>query len=138
MKTAKKLTAIGLVGALALAGGVAVAQNTAPQGQVQVPVAAACPWADRMNAQMARMQAMHQAIVNARTSAEYQRLMIAHRQLMHQSMGMMRHVPGGYMGAGMGMRAGMGAHACINQRLAMMELMMQLMLDNSQPPPASK
>lgn len=124
-------------------------EQSATSSQNATPV---CPWARRMNAQVARMQAMHQAMAEARTPDERARLMNEQWQLMRQGMGMMRGAPYGGMGQGMGKGMGMGMHGnmhgsgagspsdvCMRERLGMMEVMMQSMKDRlPQDPSAHK
>lgn len=80
-----------------------------------------------MGDQMRRMQAMHEAMVKAKPQ-ERAKLMGCQMKLMHEGMDTMRKMSGTPMAGGM--RSGMGAQgSCMNERMDMMEMMMQMMMD---------
>ncbi len=108
--------------------------------------------------QMARMQDMHRRMQAATTPAQRNALMAEHMQLMHSGMAMMGRMgpasgegqagsggtqggmhggmhgggPGGMQGGMHGHMHGggmMGMHAGMERRMAMMEMMMQMMVD---------
>jgi hypothetical protein len=98
---------------------------------------------DRFQEQMRTMQEMHQRMQAARTPAERQALMAEHMKVMQSGMDMMSRMgegppagnpptaPGATPGmGGMGGMGGMMAmHANMEQRMALMEKMMQMMVD---------
>lgn len=96
--------------------------------------------------QMSRMSDLHEKMMAAKTPAERQKLMAENMKLMQEGMDMMKAMqgqPGMDMGMGMmgkggmaqddkgGMNMGscMDMHKPMNQRMDMMEMMMQMMLD---------
>ena len=101
----------------------------------------------KMDAQMKKMREMHQKMVAAKTPEERSQLMAEHMKTMQdgmQMMGSMSGMHGGGMGAmggaaagdakpmpGMpGMTGNMGANnQMMEKRMAMMESMMQMMMD---------
>lgn len=130
--------------------------HAAHHGPGNAPAAAAQPsrGADAYDQQMKAMQEMHQKMQAAKTPAERSRLMDEHMKLMQSGMAMMGQMRGA--GPGMGMRRpdaqagsgqpgapsagpmpgmmGMGAdmgsmHMHMERRMAMMERMMQMMVD---------
>ncbi|KRB42386.1 MULTISPECIES: hypothetical protein [unclassified Acidovorax] len=115
------------------------------------PAATAAPTPDAFDHQMKAMQDMHRKMQAAKTPAERAALMDEHMKLMQSGMAMMGSGDSGGMGMGMGMgmmqqgaqakpavpaAAGssgmggmMGMHAHMERRMAMMEQMMQMMVD---------
>ena len=94
----------------------------------------------KMDAQMKKMREMHQKMVAAKTPEERSQLMAEHMKTMQDSMQMM----GGMGGAGMGDMKGMPGmggdmpahHQMMDKRMAMMESMMQMMMDRMPAQPA--
>jgi uncharacterized membrane protein YccC len=84
-----------------------------------------------LNRQLKAMQDMHRRMQAAKTPAERAALMDEHMQLMQSGMAMMGQLRGGSMspGAAMGAGPGMGMHDRMEGRMAMMEQMMQMMVD---------
>lgn len=84
---------------------VATAGLALAQGPVSPPAASRnAPTVEQMNAQMQRMQSLHEQWAAAKTPQERQQLMSAHRQAMQEGMAMMAPMMGS---AGMGGRQGM-------------------------------
>lgn len=88
--------------------------------------------------QMARMSDLHEKMMAAKTPAERQKLMAENMKLMQEGMDMMKAMqgqPGMDMGMGMMGKGGMNMGSCMDmhkpmsQRMDMMEMMMQMMLD---------
>ena len=97
------------------------------------PAATTTPAPDAFDRQMKAMQEMHKKMQAAKTPAERAALMDEHMKLMQSGMAMMGigHSAGG-MGMGMmqpGAQAKPGMHAQMERRMAMMEHMMQMMVD---------
>lgn len=143
MKIASLALVAGLSGAVTAIAPASAAQGAAQAQQGGLPGAPpACPSSQEMGAHMARMQAMHLAVAGAKTPAERKRLLDEQRQLVREGIEMMQQMPVGHMGGmggaprmgGRGMRGGPGADGCIGQRLEMMGLMMQSLLDVTAPP----
>lgn len=84
-----------------------------------------------LNRQLKAMQDMHRRMQAAKTPAERAALMDEHMRLMQSGMAMMGQLRGGGMspGAAMGAGPGMGMHDRMEGRMAMMEQMMQMMVD---------
>lgn len=119
------------------------------------PAATTPPTPDAFDRQMKAMQEMHKKMQAAKTPAERAALMDEHMKLMQSGMAMMGmgHSAGG-MGMGMmqpgaqakpgmpaasgsqGMGGMMGMHAQMERRMAMMEHMMQMMVDRQAAMPA--
>ncbi len=112
------------------------------------PAATTQPTPDAFDRQMTAMQEMHKKMQAAKTPAERSALMDEHMKLMQSGMTMMGAGNSGGMGMGMmqqgaqakpaapaasgnsGMGGGMmGMHAQMERRMAMMEQMMQMMVD---------
>lgn len=112
------------------------------------PAATTPPTPDAFDRQMTAMQEMHKKMQAAKTPAERSALMDEHMKLMQSGMTMMGAGNSGGMGMGMmqqgaqakpaapaasgnsGMGGGiMGMHAQMERRMAMMEQMMQMMVD---------
>ena len=111
------------------------------------PATTAAPTPDAFNHQMKAMQEMHKKMQAAKTPAERAELMDGHMELMQSGMAMMNMGNSGGMGMGMmqqgaqakpampaasegsGMSGMMGMHAHMERRMAMMEQMMQMMVD---------
>lgn len=123
----------------ALAAGLAACAQ-APVDHSAHATPAAAPAADghdhaamtRMDQHMQSMKAMRERLAAARSPEERQRLMAEHMKLMREGMSMM----GGK--GGHGMHGGMGHHAMMEKRMAMMQSMMEAMLDRLEAaPPAA-
>lgn len=119
------------------------------------PAASVAPTPEAFDRQMKAMQEMHKKMQAAKTPAERAALMDEHMKLMQSGMAMMGigHSAGG-MGMGMmqpgaqakpgmpaasgsqGMGGMMGMHAQMERRMAMMEHMMQMMVDRQAAMPA--
>jgi hypothetical protein len=131
-------------------GGTATLPATAPAPSAVRPAPARPAAGDRFAQQMNRMRDMHTRLQAAKTPAERQALMDEHMKLMQSGMAMMKEMGGrpgmsgrgaqsGGMGSGQGsapandasMGSGemMGMHGAMERRMAMMEEMMQMMLD---------
>ena len=128
---------------------VATAGLALAQGPASPPTAGRnAPTIEQMNAQMQRMQSLHDQWAAAKTPQERQQLMSAHRQAMQEGMAMMAPMMGsggmggrqGMMGAGPGMGGGPGKGGAmapgggpsmemLERRLDMMQMMMQMMMD---------
>lgn len=111
------------------------------------PATTAAPTPDAFNHQMKAMQEMHKKMQAAKNPAERAELMNGHMKLMQSGMAMMNMGNSGRMGMGMmqqgvqanpatpaasassGMGGMMGMHAHMERRMAMMEQMMQMMVD---------
>ena len=112
------------------------------------PAATTPPAPDAFDRQMKAMQEMHKKMQAAKTPAERSALMDEHMKLMQSGMAMMGAGNSGGMGMGMmqqgaqakpaapaasgnsGMGGGMmGMHAQMERRMAMMEQMMETMVD---------
>ena len=112
------------------------------------PASATPPAPDAFDRQMKAMQEMHKKMQAAKTPAERSALMDEHMKLMQSGTAMMGAGNSGGMGMGMmqqgaqakpaapaasgnsGMGGGMmGMHAQMERRMAMMEQMMQMMVD---------
>lgn len=109
--------------------------------------APAAPSSGQMDSMMRSMQEMHDRMMAARTPEERAKLMQEHMRLMHEGMGMMGRMRGGWgprggMGGmgGMGMGGGMAmSPEMMGRRMDMMEMMMQMMMDReAATPPASR
>lgn len=87
----------------------------------------------RMEARMKAMQAMHQKMVDAKTPAERQALMADHMKAMQDGMAMMKEMQAGSGPVAMGGMACMSGMAGAGKGMpadtAMMEMMMQMMMD---------
>jgi len=115
--------------------------GVAPAAAATQPAPDGAPSTQAYDRQMNAMQEMHLRMRAAKTPAERAALMSEHRQLMQAGMSMMGAMHGrGKTGApagrspqgGMGMQgmAGMmNMHTQIERRVAMMEQMMQMMVD---------
>lgn len=115
------------------------------------PAAEAAPKVDpaKFDQQMKTMQEMHQKMMAAKTPAERAALMKDHMKAMQDGMAMMGQMGGGSMmgqkGGGMPMQGGGmssmpgGVQQDMMQRMDMMEMMMQMMVDREAVmPPAAK
>lgn len=87
----------------------------------------------RMEARMKAMQEMHQKMVDAKTPAERQALMADHMKAMQDGMAMMKEMRAGSGPVAMGGMACMSGMAGAGKGMpadtAMMEMMMQMMMD---------
>ena len=145
-------TAVTLAGCSSFPGSTA---KQAEEHQAHHPAAQTAPKVDpaKFDQQMKTMQEMHQKMMAAKTPAERAALMKDHMKAMQDGMAMMGQMGGGpammgQMGAGMpGMPmqgAGMssmpgGMHEDMMQRMAMMQMMMQMMVDREAAiPPGAK
>jgi hypothetical protein len=114
-----------------------------PEASASAPVSA-------MDPRMKVMHEMHQKMLNAKTPEERQALMADHMKAMQGGMAMMKDMSGmGAMGAKPAM-AGMGAmsggkgmphdmamhHRTMAQRMDMMQMMMEMMIDRMPQTPA--
>jgi len=92
--------------------------------------------------QMKTMQEMHQKMMAAKTPAERAALMNVHMKAMQDGMAMMGQMGGGMPMQGGGkssMSGGPSMHTDMVQRMEMMEMMMQMMVDREAArPPAAK
>lgn len=116
------------------------------------PAAEAAPKVDpaKFDQQMKTMQEMHQKMMAAKTPAERAALMKDHMKAMQDGMAMMGQMGGGMpmmgpKGGGMRMQGGGmswmpgGMQQDMMQRMDMMEMMMQMMVDREAVvPPAAK
>jgi acyl-CoA reductase-like NAD-dependent aldehyde dehydrogenase len=95
------------------------------------PEAEKTPSSEDIDKQIRAMQEMHQKMQAAQTPAERARLMQRHRNLMQESMSMMSQMRGDAHGmAGMsGMCGMMDIHRSMERRMAMMEQIMQMVID---------
>ena len=110
-----------------------------PAGSAPAASPGATPSPEAFDRQMKAMQDMHQRMQAAKTPAERAKLMDDHMRIMRSGMAMMSQMHGGTSSmAGMsGMRSstseGMGGmmnmHMQMERRMAMMEQMMQMMID---------
>ena len=92
----------------------------------------------KMDAQMKKMREMHQKMVAAKTPEERNKLMAEHMKTMQDGMEMMGGMGGmGDMKGLPGMSGDMPAHHhMMDKRMAMMESMMQMMMDRMPAQPA--
>lgn len=93
----------------------------------------AAPAPEAIDRQMKAMQDMHQKMQAAKTAAERAKLMDEHMKLMRSGMAMMGQMRGG-AGQPPAANAGamgnmMGMHMHMERRMALMEQMMQMMVD---------
>ena len=103
-----------------------------------------------MDPRMKVMHEMHQKMKNAKTPDERQALMADHMKAMQGGMAMMKDMSGmgamgakpamagmGSMGGGKGMPADMAMHhRMMAQRMDMMQMMMEMMIDRMPQTPA--
>ena len=96
----------------------------------------------KMDEHMKAMQAMHEKMLAAKTTAERQALVDEHMKLMEDGMGMMQQMGAGMQGMG-GMQAGKSMpvnmaerQQMMEKRMQMMESTMQMMLDRLPATPA--
>ena len=90
----------------------------------------------KMDAQMKKMREMHEKMAAAKTPEERNKLMAEHMKTMQDGMQMMGGM-GGMAGTGMGDTKDMPAHhQMMDKRMAMMESMMQMMMDRMPAQPA--
>ena len=96
----------------------------------------------KMDEHMKAMQAMHEKMLAAKTTAERQALVDEHMKLMQDGMGMMQQMGAGMQGMG-GMQAGKSMpvnmaerQQMMEKRMQMMESTMQMMLDRLPATPA--
>ena len=117
----------------------------AEEHETHHPAAEAAPKVDpaKFDQQMKTMQEMHQKMMAAKTPAERAALMKDHMKVMQDGMAMMGQMGAGpemmsRMGGGMSSLPG-GMHKDMMQRMAMMQMMMQMMVDREAAiPPAAK
>ena len=103
-----------------------------------------------MEPRMKAMNDMHQKMMDAKTPAERQALMADHMKAMQEGMAMMKEMHGGMQGmggmagmAGMdhskGMPAGMAQrHQMMTEHMAMMQLMMDMMMQRMPASPVTQ
>ena len=90
----------------------------------------------KMDAQMKKMREMHDKMAAAKTPEERNKLMAEHMKTMQDGMQMMGGM-GGMASTGMGDMKDMPAHhQMMDKRMAMMESMMQMMMDRMPAQPA--
>ena len=97
----------------------------------------------KMDAQMKKMRDMHEKMMAAKTAEERNKLMAEHMKTMQDGMKMMEGMGGAGMSGMDGMKGGQGAagdmtghHQMMDKRMAMMESMMQMMMDRMPTAPA--
>ena len=97
----------------------------------------------KMDAQMKKMRDMHEKMMAAKTPEERNKLMAEHMKTMQDGMKMMEGMGGAGMSGMDGMKGGQGAagdmtghHQMMDKRMAMMESMMQMMMDRMPTAPA--
>jgi hypothetical protein len=95
--------------------------------------AAPAPTAPQVDAQMKRMQDMHQQMQAANTPEQRAALMKDHMAAMQGGMTMMAQMSGSPKAAG---KQSMGKGS-MNERMDMMEMMMQMMMDREPAGPSS-
>jgi hypothetical protein len=157
MKSTVLFCALTLTASLALAQ--ADVQDHAthhPEGAASAPATSAPapnvagPAGDKFAEQMSKMQDMHRRMQAAKTPAERQALLGEHMKLMQSGMDMMAQMRGtGQPGmpapasadkgpTAMNQMGGMGGmmemHGTMERRMAMMEQMMQMMVDRAAAP----
>jgi hypothetical protein len=132
--------AIVVGAAILLAAGMSVAQDAkVPAPKSSSAAQSGSPGAAQMNEHMTRMQALHEKLATAATPDERQALMAEQRLEMQQGMAMMDDMQGMQHGGPMmgGAGSGMKGKAVdqktqmqmMDQRMDMMQLMMQSMMD---------
>jgi hypothetical protein len=89
----------------------------------------------KMDAQMKKMSEMHDKMMAAKTPEERNKLMAEHMKTMQDGMQMMKGM-GGMGGPGMGDKDMSAQHPMMDKRMAMMESMMQMMMDRMPAQPA--
>ena len=147
-------TVTGLITAL-LVSGCAVTQppkaeedHSTHQPEGNAPTAAAIqaaplptPTAEAFNRQLQAMDAMHQKMQAARTPARRAALLEEQTKLMQSGMAMMAQMRSAAAAGAEGSPAMgdmMGMHLQMERRMAMMEQMIQLMMDRMSAPAAAK
>jgi hypothetical protein len=114
-----------------------------PEASASAPVTA-------MDPRMQAMHEMHQKMMNAKTPEQRQALMADHMKAMQDGMAMMKDMSGmgamggkpplagvGAMSGGKGMPPDMAKkHQVMAQRMDMMRMMMEMMMDRMPPAPA--
>jgi len=153
---------------LAITVAAAFALGGVMSATAQTPAATSPEWAAQMDQQMTAMRSMHDQMASAKTPAERNALMAAHRAVMQNGMQMMggmgpgvgKHgMAGMWPGMGAGMAGGMGPRGAgpgamhgqagtpedwaarqqwMEKRMEMMQSMMQLMVDRMPAEPAKK
>jgi predicted neutral ceramidase superfamily lipid hydrolase len=95
------------------------------------PKAEKTPSSEDIDKQIRAMQEMHQKMQATQTPAERAKLMERHRKVMQESMSMMSQMRGdAHAMAGMSGPGGMmDMHRSMERRMAMMEQMMQMVID---------
>src|SRR5665213_621309 len=116
------LTAMSLTGALCvlsavMPAGVALGDTPTDQDHTHAAVSATSP-----AAMMQQMQAMHEKMMSTKTPGERQALMGDRMKLMQQGMAMMQQMNSGSAKGGM-------SSPMMQQRMDMMTMMMQMMMD---------
>ena len=133
--------------AVALAGCSSFPASTAKQAEehdAHHPAAETAPKVDpgKFDQQMKTMQDMHQKLMAAKTPSERAALMKDHTKVMQDGMAMMGQMGGGMPTQGGGMSSMPGGPSMqkdMMQRMDMMEMMMQMMVDREAAmPPAAK
>lgn len=111
-------------------------KSQTPASSSTVPEAATPLAAASYADQMRRMTELHEKMKATRIPAERQKLMAENMKLLQEGMALMMAMQGlpgmdmGMMGKdGMDMSSCMNMHKPMNQRMDMMEMMMQMMLD---------
>lgn len=145
----KLISMLVTTAAVTLAGCSSFSGSGAPQGEAHDahhPAAESAPKVDpaKFDQQMKTMQEMHQKMMAAKTPAERAALMNVHMKAMQDGMAMMGQMGGGMpmqgqMGGKSSMPGGPSMHTDMVQRMEMMEMMMQMMVDREAArPPAAK
>jgi len=134
------------VAALATACASPGATNAAPASPDMGNAGAPMPMA-AMDPRMKAMKDMHQKMMSAKAPAERQALMADHMKAMQDGMAMMKEMHGGMqgmegmqgMGDGKAIPADMATRRqMMTDRMAMMQMMMDMMSDRVPPAPVSK
>jgi len=143
----KLLNILAVSAAVALAGCSSFpgwGAKQAEEHEAHHPAADTAPKVDpgKFDQQTKRMQEMHQKMMAAKTPAERAALMKDHMKVMQDGMAMMGQMGGDMPMRGGGMSAkpgGPSMHNNMMQRMDMMEMMMQMMVDREAAiPPGAK
>lgn len=141
----KRICILAAAAAVTLAGCSSLPGSGAKQAEeheTHHPAAEAAPKLDpaKFDQQMKTMQEMHQKMMAAKTPAERAALMKDHMKVMQDGMAMMGQMGGGMpmQGGGMSSMPG-GMQKDMMQHMAMMQMMMQMMVDReAATPPAAR
>lgn len=126
---------------IALAAPAVWAQTPPPPKAGASAARPAMPMQADMDKQFKAMQEMHEKMAAAKTPAERQALMADHMKVMREGMAMMGRMGGmgmGPGGMGQGPKGGAGPQGMMEQRMRMMEHMMQMMMDRVEAAPPAK